>query len=179
MRGAIDKHLITLTPQRPKGARQRGNVADKPFPEIFPWRSMQRRQNVSEQIQKHFCFGKNCFLGPQTEKHLLLQQCFRSQGSCCREKVVEGFETISKINNYCKPLQITVHNDEVAKDRTLTWRIGQRSLVMWIFAGRIIQRSVHAIHLVFLFGGRRFRFCSAFGGLLSVHCTNLKRKEGL
>ena len=77
------------------------------------------------------------------------------------------------------PLQITVHNDEVAKDRTLTWRIGQRSLVMWIFAGRIIQRSVHAIHLVSLFGGRRFRFCSAFGGLLSVHCTNLKRKEGL
>ena len=44
-----------------------------------------RKQNVSEQIQKHFCFPgskccfrNKCFLGPQTGNLLLPRQCFRN-----------------------------------------------------------------------------------------------------
>ena len=36
-----------------------------------------KKQDVSEQIMKPFCFRNKCFLGLQTGKHLLSQKCFR------------------------------------------------------------------------------------------------------
>lgn len=51
-----------------KGARKRGNiVAETLFPEMFPSNAktrkhLLRKENVSEQIQKHLCFRNKCFL---------------------------------------------------------------------------------------------------------------------
>ena len=40
-----------------------------------------KKQDVSEQIQKPFCFRNKRFLGLQTGKHLLSQKCFRKIAS--------------------------------------------------------------------------------------------------
>ena len=93
---------------------------------------MLRKKNVSEQIQKHFCFPgskfcfrNKCFLEPQTGKHLLPQQCF------CN--IVSLFANALKLPNR-----------EFKKGRRLRQRQRQKAVILLV--KRIKMLVLHVRH---------------------------------